>query len=61
MLTGQSSQTLPVAITSFMTYSGIEWGPISAAGVIVMIPMIIFGLLAQKNLVKGLTFGAVKG
>ncbi len=61
VLTGQSSQTLPVAITSFMTYSGIEWGPISAAGVIVMIPMIVFGLLVQKNLVKGLTFGAVKG
>lgn len=61
VLTGQNSQTLPVAITSFMTYSGIEWGPISAAGVIVMLPMIVFGLLVQRNLVKGMTFGAVKG
>ena len=61
VLTKQSTQTLPVVITSFMTYSGIEWGPISAAGVIVTIPMFVFGLLAQKNLVKGLTLGAVKG
>ena len=61
VLTKRSTQTLPVAITSFMTYSGIEWGPIAAAGVIVMIPMVVFGLLVQRNLVKGLTLGAVKG
>ena len=28
VLTSQKSQTMPVAISSFMTYSGIEWGPI---------------------------------
>lgn len=61
VLTSQKSQTMPVAITSFMTYSGIEWGPISAAGVVVMVPMIVFGLMVQKNLVRGLTLGAVKG
>lgn len=61
VLTSQKSQTMPVAISSFMTYSGIEWGPISAAGVVVMIPMIAFGLMVQKNLVRGLTLGAVKG
>jgi ABC-type glycerol-3-phosphate transport system permease component len=61
VLTSQKSQTMPVAITSFMTYSGIEWGPISAAGVVVMVPMIAFGLMVQKNLVRGLTLGAVKG
>ncbi len=61
VLTSQRSQTMPVAITSFMTYSGIEWGPISAAGVVVMVPMIVFGLMVQKNLVRGLTLGAVKG
>ena len=61
VLTKRSTQTLPVAITSFMTYSGIEWGPIAAAGVIVMIPMVVFGLLVQRNLVRGLTLGAVKG
>jgi len=61
VLTSQRSQTLPVAITTFMTYSGIEWGPISAAGVIIMVPMIVFGLMVQRNLVRGLTMGAVKG
>ncbi|MBE3040508.1 MAG: carbohydrate ABC transporter permease [Chloroflexi bacterium] len=61
VLSGQDTQTLPVAITSFMTFQGIEWGPISAAGVVVMLPMILFGLLSQKNLVRGMTLGAVKG
>jgi ABC-type glycerol-3-phosphate transport system permease component len=61
VLSGQDTQTLPVAISSFMTFQGIEWGPISAAGVVVMLPMILFGLLSQKNLVRGMTLGAVKG
>ena len=61
VLSDHSSQTLPVAILSFMTYQGIEWGPISAAGVLVMIPMIVFGLSVQKYFVKGMTLGAVKG
>jgi multiple sugar transport system permease protein len=61
VLSNQGSQTLPVAISSFMTYQGIEWGPISAAGVLVMIPMIVFGLSVQKYFVKGMTLGAVKG
>jgi ABC-type glycerol-3-phosphate transport system permease component len=61
VLTSQKSQTLPVAITTYMTHQGIEWGPISAAAVVVMVPMIMFGLLAQKNLVKGMTLGAIKG
>jgi multiple sugar transport system permease protein len=61
VLTGRDSQTLPVAITAFMTYQGVEWGPISAAGVVVMVPMIVFGLMVHKNMVRGMTLGAVKG
>jgi multiple sugar transport system permease protein len=61
ILSGRNSQTLPVAVTSFMTFQGTEWGPLSAAGTIIMIPMIIFGIMIQKNFVKGMTMGAVKG
>jgi ABC-type glycerol-3-phosphate transport system permease component len=61
VLSGTRTQTLPVAISSFMTYQGIEWGPISAAAVVVMVPMIVFGLAVQKNLARGMTLGAVKG
>ncbi len=61
VLSGYKSQTLPVAITTFMTYQGVEWGPMSAAGVVCMVPMIVFGLLVHKNMARGLTLGALKG
>jgi len=61
VLSGNDSQTLPVAVTSFMTFQGTQWGPLSAAGTIIMIPMIIFGFMVQKSFVKGMTLGAVKG
>ncbi|OUM85446.1 MAG: sugar ABC transporter permease [Bacillus thermozeamaize] len=60
ILSGKSTQTLPVLITSFMTFQGTEWGSLSAAGTMIMLPMLIFGLLVQKNLVRGMTMGAVK-
>ncbi|MGN7384333.1 carbohydrate ABC transporter permease [Paenibacillus sp. SAFN-117] len=60
VLTGRETQTLPVLITSFMTFQGTEWGPLTAAGTLVMLPMLIFGIAVQKHLVKGMTMGAVK-
>ncbi|MFM9279253.1 carbohydrate ABC transporter permease [Paenibacillus jiagnxiensis] len=60
VMTGKATQTLPVLITSFMTFQGTEWGPLSAAGTFIMLPMLIFGLFVQKHLVKGMTMGAVK-
>lgn len=60
VMTGRSTQTLPVLVTSFMTFQGTEWGPLSAAGTFIMAPMLIFGIFVQKHLVKGMTMGAVK-
>ncbi|KLU59076.1 trehalose transport system permease protein SugB [Peptococcaceae bacterium CEB3] len=60
ILTGTRSQTVPVAINSFITFEGIRWGEISAAGILILVPVVIFGLLVQKYLVSGLTMGAVK-
>jgi len=60
ILSGKSTQTLPVTVTSFITFQGTEWGPLTAAGTFIMIPMLIFGLMVQKHLVKGMTLGAVK-
>lgn len=60
ILTGTRSQTLPVAITSFIRETGIMWGHMFAAGVLIMAPMVVFTLLAQKYLVRGMTMGAVK-
>ena len=60
VLTGQRTQTLPVAITSFLTFQGTEWGPLTAAGTMIMVPMLILGLFVQRYLVRGLTMGSVK-
>ncbi|KIL39123.1 sugar ABC transporter permease [Gordoniibacillus kamchatkensis] len=60
VLAGKTTQTLPVLITSFMTFQGTEWGPLTATGTFIMLPMLIFGLSVQKHLVKGMTMGAVK-
>jgi multiple sugar transport system permease protein len=61
ILTGRFSRTLPVSITSFMTNRAILWGRIAAAGSLVLVPVLIFALLAQRYLVRGLSRGAVKG
>lgn len=61
VFTSQSSQTLPVAVTSFMTFQGTEWGPLCAAGCVIMVPMMIFGFFVQKYFARGMISGAVKG
>jgi multiple sugar transport system permease protein len=61
ILTGRDARTLPVIITSFMTNKAVLWGRIAASGSLVLIPVLIFALLAQRYLVRGLARGAVKG
>ncbi|MEM3608087.1 MAG: carbohydrate ABC transporter permease, partial [Candidatus Bathyarchaeia archaeon] len=60
-LTHEKVLTIPVQIKAFFTYSGQLYGPQSAFGVIAIIPLIIFSLIIQRHLVRGLTFGAIKG
>lgn len=61
ILTGSRTKTLPVAIAE---YGGedINYWSLSAAGAIgIMLPPVIFTILVQRHLIRGLTFGAVKG
>jgi len=60
-LTGSKTFTLPVVITTFWSDRNILWGQICAAGVLIVIPIILFGLFIQKYLVSGLTMGVHKG
>ena len=60
ILTGTKSVTLPVGLIGYMKETGIDWGYMTAGGILALIPVIIFALFAQKNLVKGLTMGAIK-
>jgi sorbitol/mannitol transport system permease protein len=59
-LTSVNSGTLPVFISSFMTSEGLFWAKMSAASTMAIAPVILAGWLAQRSLVRGLTFGAVK-
>ncbi|NQS90035.1 carbohydrate ABC transporter permease [Patescibacteria group bacterium] len=55
------SMTIPVGMARLSQQYFIKWGEMSAAAAIFVIPVLIFALLAQKHLVRGLTFGALKG
>jgi multiple sugar transport system permease protein len=57
----ETSVTLPVGIAGRITQYNTYWGEISAAGFLASIPIIIFAFAAQRHLVRGLSFGAVKG
>jgi sorbitol/mannitol transport system permease protein len=59
-LTGPNAGTLPVFISGFMTSEGLFWAKMSAASTLAIAPVILAGWLAQRSLVRGLTFGAVK-
>ncbi|WP_042166406.1 carbohydrate ABC transporter permease [Paenibacillus gorillae] len=54
-------RTLPAGINTFITKSGIQWGPLNAAGIVTTLPVLIVFVVFQKALVKGLTAGATKG
>jgi len=57
----EAALTLPVGIANQVTQYEIRWGAMSAAGVVAMIPLFVFALLVQRHLVRGLSYGAVKG
>jgi sorbitol/mannitol transport system permease protein len=59
-LTSAHSGTLPVFISSFQTSEGLFWAKMSAASTMAIAPVILAGWMAQRSLVRGLTFGAVK-
>ena len=63
ILTGMNARTVTVATTEFLPASGrgTMWGEASAAGTLVMAPVLVFAVLLRKYLVRGLTLGAVKG
>jgi multiple sugar transport system permease protein len=60
ILTSENAKTLPVVIAGFISDKYLFWGKMTALGVLMTIPIIIFSSFAQRNIVKGLTFGAVK-
>jgi multiple sugar transport system permease protein len=61
ILVAFESRTLTVGIPGLVTPHGTLWGQVAAVAVVATLPIIAFTFLVQNHLVRGLTFGAVKG
>lgn len=61
VLAGRTTRTLPVAVYNSLSFEQISWGPLSAAALVVTLPVLLLTIFAQKQIVAGLTAGAVKG
>ncbi|MDI4639104.1 MULTISPECIES: carbohydrate ABC transporter permease [Halomonadaceae] len=59
-LTSSQAAPLTAYIASFSSPEGLFWAKLSAASTMAIAPIVIFGWLTQKQMVRGLTFGAVK-
>jgi multiple sugar transport system permease protein len=61
VLTSGEARTVTPYIGGFITDKAVLWGRLYASSVIIMLPVLVFGLAVQKQLAHGLTGGAVKG
>ncbi|MEN0088405.1 MAG: carbohydrate ABC transporter permease [Pseudomonadota bacterium] len=60
-LADRNSRTVPVTIVNSLTEFDIDWGVIMATGMLLAIPPVIFTFVASRQIITGMTAGAVKG
>jgi multiple sugar transport system permease protein len=60
ILAGRETRTLPIAVYNMISYEEINWGTLAAAATLITLPVLLVALVAQRHIVTGLTFGAVK-
>jgi multiple sugar transport system permease protein len=61
VLAGRETRTLPAAVYNMLTFEQVSFGPLAAAAIIVTLPVLVFTIIIQKEIVVGLTAGGVKG
>lgn len=61
ILTDRMTRTLPVATTLFLTDEGVQWGRIMAMGTLIVIPPLLLTFFSARQIIAGLSAGAVKG
>ena len=54
------TEMIALGLTKFVLEYGVAWGPLTAAGVLMFVPTLVFVFVAERYLVRGLTMGAVK-
>lgn len=60
-LTTVNAKTMPVSVMTYLSVSGVKWGEMAATGTLAVMPVLIFAISVQKYMIRGLTFGSVKG
>jgi multiple sugar transport system permease protein len=60
VLAGSRTRTASLAVNGYMTSFGPDWGPMSAASVLILVPVFLFSLALQRHIVSGLGAGGVK-
>jgi multiple sugar transport system permease protein len=60
IIAGRRTVTAPLVIRGFISAEAVNWAQLAAASILVVIPVVIFGMIVQKGLVAGLAKGAIK-
>lgn len=60
-LTSIRAKTIPTSVMMYLSVSGVKWGEMAATGTLAVLPVLIFAIIVQKHMIRGLTFGSVKG
>jgi len=60
VLAGRETRTLPVAVYNMLSFEQVSWGPLAAAALVVTLPVLLLTVFAQRQIIAGLTAGAVK-
>jgi multiple sugar transport system permease protein len=61
LLSGTKVQTLTITALRYLASDSVHYGQVAVAAIVAVLPEIIICLFIQKHLVRGLSFGAVKG
>ncbi len=60
VLTGSKTRLVPVAVAQFLTPHGMFWGQMCAAGILAILPILLFSLFTRRYLIRGMLMGAIK-
>ena len=60
VLTGTRIKTAPVAVFNFLSFEEYNWGAVSAAAILITLPVLALVFLVQRHLVRGLTAGGLR-
>lgn len=60
ILSGPNTKTVSIGMSEFITEHAVEWGPMAAASLVLLIPLLIVAYFLQNSLVRGLTLGSVR-